>query len=341
MRRMYNQCKLVHADLSEYNILYHANHLYIIDVSQSVEHDHPSAFDFLRSDIRNIEDYFVKRSSGEVRTLGLRRAWKFIVDESVGLTREEEEGDEGEAKLLDVLRAWLDEPEPELVMGAEVLAGGASEGGSSATAVTTDGAASASTTLSAGEAQAAAAAQAKAKSDVDDAVFFSSYIPRSLGEVYDPERDVALLRAGHGDKLIYAGIAGLSLGGDKPAAAAAAVEEVAVEEPVAKDEVIEAAEVPSASPAVDATAADKPAAVAVVEDQDKPKIKKKGVHFEDDLPESEEDDDQAEDDEVHGRKSRGFRNEDKEANKVSVVVSCPWQRVAKGRRDDTTRETLC
>ncbi|KAJ8494791.1 hypothetical protein ONZ45_g13116 [Pleurotus djamor] len=48
MRILYHQCKLVHADLSEYNILYHESHLYIIDVSQSVEHDHPSAFDFLR-----------------------------------------------------------------------------------------------------------------------------------------------------------------------------------------------------------------------------------------------------------------------------------------------------
>ena len=34
MRVMHQKCKLVHADLSEYNILYHEGHLVIIDVSQ-------------------------------------------------------------------------------------------------------------------------------------------------------------------------------------------------------------------------------------------------------------------------------------------------------------------
>lgn len=34
MKRMYHTCKLVHADLSEYNVLYHQKKLYIIDVSQ-------------------------------------------------------------------------------------------------------------------------------------------------------------------------------------------------------------------------------------------------------------------------------------------------------------------
>lgn len=41
MRKLYTECKLVHADLSEYNILFHDGHLCVIDVSQSVEHDHP------------------------------------------------------------------------------------------------------------------------------------------------------------------------------------------------------------------------------------------------------------------------------------------------------------
>lgn len=34
MRKMYQVAKLVHADLSEYNVLYHERQLYIIDVSQ-------------------------------------------------------------------------------------------------------------------------------------------------------------------------------------------------------------------------------------------------------------------------------------------------------------------
>jgi RIO kinase 1 len=50
MRRMFQRCKLVHGDLSEYNLLWHKNEVYVIDVSQSVESDHPSALDFLRND---------------------------------------------------------------------------------------------------------------------------------------------------------------------------------------------------------------------------------------------------------------------------------------------------
>jgi RIO kinase 1 len=50
MRRMFQRCKLVHGDLSEYNLLWHKNEVYVIDVSQSVESDHPSALDFLRKD---------------------------------------------------------------------------------------------------------------------------------------------------------------------------------------------------------------------------------------------------------------------------------------------------
>lgn len=58
MWKIYNKCKLVHADLSEFNILLHKGQLIIIDVSQSVEHDHPHAFDFLRKDCQNISEFF-------------------------------------------------------------------------------------------------------------------------------------------------------------------------------------------------------------------------------------------------------------------------------------------
>ena len=46
MRRLYQECRLVHADLSEYNSIVHKDNLYIIDVSQSVEPEHPMALDF-------------------------------------------------------------------------------------------------------------------------------------------------------------------------------------------------------------------------------------------------------------------------------------------------------
>lgn len=76
VHKMFHECKLVHADLSEYNILYHESHLCIIDVGQSVEHDHPSAFDFLRSDLKNVEDFFGRRG---VSSLGIRRSFEFVV----------------------------------------------------------------------------------------------------------------------------------------------------------------------------------------------------------------------------------------------------------------------
>ncbi|CDW96768.1 hypothetical protein [Sporisorium scitamineum] len=81
VRIMYHECRLVHADLSEYNILYHEGHLWIIDVSQSVEHDHPRAYDFLRADLGHVDEYFAKRG---VHTLGLRKSFDFVVSEPKG-----------------------------------------------------------------------------------------------------------------------------------------------------------------------------------------------------------------------------------------------------------------
>lgn len=54
MHKMYNKAKLVHADLSEYNILWHDQKCWIIDVAQSVEPEHPSALQFLMRDCDNI-----------------------------------------------------------------------------------------------------------------------------------------------------------------------------------------------------------------------------------------------------------------------------------------------
>jgi RIO kinase 1 len=75
MRRMYHECNLVHGDLSEYNLLWHNGRAVIIDVSQSVEHSHPYANDFLRKDITNITDFFKKRG---VNTLSAYRLFQLI-----------------------------------------------------------------------------------------------------------------------------------------------------------------------------------------------------------------------------------------------------------------------
>ena len=42
------------------NIRYYRKDIWIIDVSQSVEIDHPNALHFLRNDCKNVTDYFSK-----------------------------------------------------------------------------------------------------------------------------------------------------------------------------------------------------------------------------------------------------------------------------------------
>ncbi|KAL3641723.1 hypothetical protein CASFOL_012538 [Castilleja foliolosa] len=80
MRTLYQKCKLVHGDLSEYNILYFEGHLYIIDVSQSVDLDHPHALDFLREDCIHVSDFFKKNG---VAVMTIRELFDFIVDPTI------------------------------------------------------------------------------------------------------------------------------------------------------------------------------------------------------------------------------------------------------------------
>jgi RIO kinase 1 len=58
MRILFKKCKLVHADLSEYNILYHEGEIYIIDVSQAIEDFHINALCFLKRDCANVNAFF-------------------------------------------------------------------------------------------------------------------------------------------------------------------------------------------------------------------------------------------------------------------------------------------
>ncbi|MBO3801394.1 MAG: serine protein kinase RIO [Thermoproteota archaeon] len=52
------KAKLVHGDLSEYNILMLEQEPVIIDVSQAVDVSHPLAIEFLQRDIKNINRFF-------------------------------------------------------------------------------------------------------------------------------------------------------------------------------------------------------------------------------------------------------------------------------------------
>lgn len=107
MRRMYQKCRLVHADLSEYNSIVHQDRLYIIDVSQLVEPEHPMALDFLRMDIKNVNDFFSRK---KINVYPERLLFKYIT-ESDGALGLEGDSDEQLAQYLDKmpLKSELDD----------------------------------------------------------------------------------------------------------------------------------------------------------------------------------------------------------------------------------------
>jgi len=149
MRKMYQVCRLVHADLSEYNILYHDEKLYIIDVSQSVEPDHPRSLEFLRMDIKNVGDFFRRK---RVDTLPDRMLFNFIT--ATDLPNDEPAMQENIEKLFEVAVDAVDEEQA-------------------------------------------------AEQEVDNEVFRNQYIPQTLNQVYDIERDGTKLEKGGGDELVY------------------------------------------------------------------------------------------------------------------------------------------
>jgi RIO kinase 1 len=58
VRRMVNDARLVHGDLSEYNVLAHEGRPVLIDVAQSMEADHPQARALLERDVSNFVHFF-------------------------------------------------------------------------------------------------------------------------------------------------------------------------------------------------------------------------------------------------------------------------------------------
>ena len=102
VRNLYQKCRLVHADLSEYNILVHQGQLFIIDVSQSVELDHPRAFDFLREDVSHVNDYFRRQS---IPVLTNRELFDFAVDPGLPL-----DGPDVDAEMERLMKVAAERP---------------------------------------------------------------------------------------------------------------------------------------------------------------------------------------------------------------------------------------
>ncbi|EEB09794.1 atypical/RIO/RIO1 protein kinase [Schizosaccharomyces japonicus yFS275] len=140
MRTLYHVCHLVHADLSEYNMLYHKGKVYIIDVSQSVEHDHPHSLEFLRMDITNVTTFFRRLGAA---TLPLSQLYQFITEEG------SVEKADMQQRISELFENQLEENEE------------------------------------------------------DEKVFLKSYIPQTLEQVYDIDRDTLLVHEGQGSNLVY------------------------------------------------------------------------------------------------------------------------------------------
>ncbi|KAF4580871.1 putative extragenic suppressor of the bimD6 mutation [Ophiocordyceps camponoti-floridani] len=147
MRRMYQVCRLVHADLSEYNVLCHQDKLYVIDVSQSVEPDHPRSLEFLRMDIKNVGDFFRRKG---VDPLPDRAVFDFITTSA---------GPVDEPSMLEAIERLYETADDEERDAAEV--------------------------------------------EIDNEVFRRQYIPQTLEQVYDVEKDGQKLARGEGDELVY------------------------------------------------------------------------------------------------------------------------------------------
>ena len=58
---LFKKAKLVHADFSEFNIFKTNSGLKIFDLGSAVDLNHPKMMDFLKRDINNISNFFVKR----------------------------------------------------------------------------------------------------------------------------------------------------------------------------------------------------------------------------------------------------------------------------------------
>ena len=97
MRAMYQRAKLVHGDLSEFNMLYVGGKerpVVLIDVGQAVDLSHPKHIDYLRRDCRTVLDFFQRRCSKLKMSFGLLSVEELLM--YIMSDEEEEEGEEEE-----------------------------------------------------------------------------------------------------------------------------------------------------------------------------------------------------------------------------------------------------
>jgi len=85
VQKLFTDCDLVHADLSEYNILYNGE-LVFIDVGQSLHLSHPRALDMLERDLKVTSHFFEKKGIEGAREQAME-----LKEELVASLEEEDE----------------------------------------------------------------------------------------------------------------------------------------------------------------------------------------------------------------------------------------------------------
>ena len=63
IKDMYQKAHLIHADFSEYNLIFHNDEVYVIDVSQSMDINQENSNSFLVMDLCNCNEFFMKKVS--------------------------------------------------------------------------------------------------------------------------------------------------------------------------------------------------------------------------------------------------------------------------------------
>jgi RIO kinase 1 len=76
LKRLYQKAKIVHGDLSEYNIMMWKGKPVIFDVSQSVAIQHPLADFMLKRDIANVNRFFRRL---DVKVISDEELYKMVV----------------------------------------------------------------------------------------------------------------------------------------------------------------------------------------------------------------------------------------------------------------------
>ena len=183
VRTMYQDCKLVHADFSEYNLLYHNGHAWIIDVSQSVDLDHPRCLEFLREDLLHLKQFFSNRAY-EIVVPSVKEMFDFVTDPAINNSNIDEcleklsEKAEKEFKLESEMKSRLSD-------GVDLL-------------------------------QIQIDDDLKAEKEIQAAVFHQAHIPKALEEVDFADKDQKRLREAsetndekHSEGIYYQTITGM------------------------------------------------------------------------------------------------------------------------------------